>query len=146
MSLDECFFCDVQGMDDKSIVAENEHFYVHDSDFSVSIGHCEVVSKDHINSFFNLNSEQLVSLYEMINKAKEFIEEKLDPDGYNVGLNEGKAAGQSIPHLHVHVIPRYNGDIDNPRGGVRNILPGGDYTGDVARDMPDRTRYITPQN
>lgn len=69
------------------------------------------------------------ALHELILKTQKIIEEKFHPDGYNIGINVGAAAGQSIPHLHVHIIPRYAGDVPNPRGSVRNVIPGaGDYT------------------
>lgn len=142
MSFDNCFFCDVQDLDDGSIVEENDHFYVHRCDFPSSPGHYEVIAKEHIQSFSDLTPGQVISLADLVRKTKEIIEVQLNPDGYNIGLNEGEAAGQSIPHLHVHIIPRYKGDVENPRGGVRNILPGGDYIDDVSREMPDRKKYL----
>jgi diadenosine tetraphosphate (Ap4A) HIT family hydrolase len=63
-------------------------------------------------------------MYDLICKTKELIDKKYAPDGYNIGINDGEAAGRTVPHLHIHIIPRYAGDVKNPRGGIRNIIPG----------------------
>ena len=125
----KCFFCDIQlGSDDKKI-AENNSFFSRFDDFPVSPGHSEIIPKRHVESFFDLTESELSQMYDLILKTRVIIEEKFHPDGYNVGINEGKAGGQTISHMHVHLIPRYNNDSDNPRGGIRNIIRGkGDYS------------------
>lgn len=91
-------------------------------------GHAEIVPKAHIISFFDLNEKEVSSMYELIIKTKELISKKFNPDGFNIGLNEGEVAGRTVSHLHIHIIPRYKGDVENPRGGIRNIIPSkGNY-------------------
>jgi len=138
-----CFFCDVQKSEDDQKITENEYFFARYDDFPVSEGHCEIISIDHLVSFFDLTPEQVQSMYELIKKTKKIIDEKFGPDGYNIGINEGEVAGRTLNHLHVHLIPRYNGDVENPRGGVRNIIPEkADYTGDVEERFPERKVYF----
>lgn len=87
-----------------------------------------MISKKHTKSFFELSPEEILSMHDLINKVKEITDKRYEPNAYNIGINDGMAAGQTIDHLHVHIIPRYKGDVLNPRGGVRNIIPGkGDY-------------------
>ncbi len=87
-----------------------------------------IVSKRECHDFFDLNSEERHELPEVILKAKEWINKNGKPDGYNIGINCGEAAGQTVFHFHCHVIPRFHGDMADPRGGVRNVIEGmGDY-------------------
>lgn len=74
--------------------------------------------------FFDTTTEEKLAILEILDKCKKMLHEQMAPDGYNVGINCGSAAGQTIFHVHVHLIPRYAGDIDNPRGGVRGVIPG----------------------
>ena len=99
--------------------------------FPVSRGHTLVIPKRHIGSFFELTDEERIQIFQAINQAKNALDEELQPDGYNIGINDGEAAGQTVMHLHVHLIPRYKGDMDDPRGGVRWIFPDkADYWSD----------------
>jgi diadenosine tetraphosphate (Ap4A) HIT family hydrolase len=91
--------------------------------FPVSKGHCLIVPKRHVETWFDMSKEEQIEAFELINKVKALIDEKYSPDGYNIGMNCGESAGQTIPHAHIHVIPRYKGDMDNPRGGVRGVIP-----------------------
>ena len=91
--------------------------------FPVSKGHTLIVPKRHVASFFDLTKDEFFSLQEMIRRVKEHLDSLYWPDGYNIGVNVGEAAGQSVFHVHVHVIPRYKGDVANPRGGVRGVIP-----------------------
>ncbi len=101
---------------------ENEHFYaVYDANPETN-GHALVISKKHVESFFELNKDEVNELYELLSKIKIIVDNKFHPDGYNVGVNDGQVAGQTIFHLHIHLIPRYKGDTTNPRGGVRNLI------------------------
>ena len=122
-----CQFCDIQKSEDK--ILENDHFFSHYDGFPVSKGHSLIISRCHVDSFFDLSKEEVQSMYDLIKKTKEIIQKKFNPDGYNIGINEGKTAGQTVFHLHIHLIPRYKGDVVNPTGGVRNIFPDkADYT------------------
>lgn len=121
---EKCLFCDKDNPKRHRLILENELFYSRWDNFPVSNGHAEVVPKNHIESFFDLTSEELPQMYNLIKKTKEIIDKKYSPDAYNIGINEGEAAGRTIHHLHVHIIPRYKGDVENPKGGVRHIIPG----------------------
>jgi ATP adenylyltransferase len=95
----------------------------------VSKGHALIVPKIHRNSLADLTGGERRQFFDMLEIVQFYIDKRYHPNGYNIGANEGTAAGQTISHLHVHVIPRYDGDVPNPRGGIRNIIPGkGDYT------------------
>jgi diadenosine tetraphosphate (Ap4A) HIT family hydrolase len=124
-----CFFCEVQKKKDPKQIASNRYFFSRYDDFSVSNGHAEIVPKRHVYSVFELTTEEWTHAFEILDATKRAIERRYKPDGYNIGINEGNAGGQSIGHLHIHLIPRYIGDIANPEGGIRNIIPGkGKYT------------------
>jgi diadenosine tetraphosphate (Ap4A) HIT family hydrolase len=88
-----------------------------------SDGHFLVIPYRHFASYFDINEEELVELWSLVKQGKAAVEERYKPDGYNIGINVGEAAGQSIYHLHIHVIPRYKGDVENPKGGVRGVIP-----------------------
>jgi diadenosine tetraphosphate (Ap4A) HIT family hydrolase len=123
-----CLFCDWKNKDRHHLVTQSENFYARYDNFPVSPGHCEIVPKKHTDSFFKLNSSQLAEFYLLLKKTQKIIAKKFHPTGYNLGINEGEAAGRTIHHLHFHLIPRYRGDVKNPRGGIRNIMPGkGNY-------------------
>lgn len=118
-----CLFCDRNNRDEHTILLENEFCYAKQDKFPVSSGHLLIIPKPHIVSFFELSDEQLVSLYSLLKEAKLLIQTKYYPDGYNIGVNEGEVAGRTVHHLHIHLIPRYQGDITDPRGGIRNVIP-----------------------
>jgi len=114
-----CLFCtDPQGVSlDKELA-----FSARDT-YAVSPGHTLVIPKRHVASFFELTAEEVSACMELINEEKKLIDEEYKPDGYNIGVNVGQAAGQSIHHVHIHIIPRYKGDVENPQGGVRHVIP-----------------------
>jgi|TARA_B100001093_G_scaffold387798_1_gene373835 diadenosine tetraphosphate (Ap4A) HIT family hydrolase len=109
-------------------IIENENaFAIYDA-FPVSKGHVLVIPKRVIAEIFDLNDEEYSSCFNLVKEVKKILEEKFKPDGFNIGINNGEKAGQTIFHAHIHVIPRYSGDVDNPRGGIRHVIPGkGDY-------------------
>ena len=109
-------------------IIENENaFAIYDA-FPVSKGHVLVIPKRVVAEIFDLNNEEYSSCFNLVKDVKKILEEKFKPDGFNIGINNGEKAGQTIFHAHIHVIPRYSGDVDNPRGGVRHVIPGkGDY-------------------
>ena len=84
-----------------------------------------IVNKSRIlaETFFDITDEEQIAIIELLNKCKKYVDKKYNPDGYNVGLNCGETAGQSVMHIHMHLIPRYKGDVENPRGGVRGVIP-----------------------
>jgi diadenosine tetraphosphate (Ap4A) HIT family hydrolase len=119
-----CIFCHV----DRSILAETKLSFAFLDGFPVSKGHTLVIPKRHVESLWELTSEEYTDAFALVRQIKELLQEKFDPQGFNVGVNCGQAARQSVLHAHIHLIPRYLGDVRNPRGGIRNIIPGkGDY-------------------
>lgn len=131
----KCFFCDIQLDDnDPNKLLENNLFFSRFDDFPVSEGHAEIIPKVHKKSFFELSTDEVGELHKLLVETKNKIDSQFKPDGYTLGVNDGEAAGQTIDHLHVHLIPRYDGDVENPRGGIRNIIPGrGDYSQDAKK-------------
>lgn len=137
-----CFFCDIQKKEDERQVVETYLFLSRWSEVPVSKGHCEIFVKEHTKSMFDLTDDEWEDLRSAINITKQNIEEEYAPDGYNIGINEGKAAGQSVEHFHLHIIPRYKGDVENPIGGVRNVIPGkGDYSAELKK-IPGKEKYL----
>lgn len=128
MTKDYCLFCDRDNKEKHHIVAENDLFFARFDNFPVSAGHIQIIPKRHVISFFDLSEAEIISMYDLVKITKEIVEKEFKPDGYNIGLNEGRAAGRSIDHFHFHIIPRYTGDVANPRGGIRHIIEGeGNY-------------------
>ena len=119
--MSDCFFC--KCLDEKNYELENEYAIARYDDFPVNKGHLEVITKRHIKDWWETTQEEKIAIFELLDKAKEIIESKYNPDGYNIGMNLGESAGQTVMHLHVHLIPRYVGDVANPRGGVRGVIP-----------------------
>ena len=115
-----CRFCNLSSTD---IVIANELAVVSRDSYPVSPGHTLVIPKRHVGSFFDTTTEERLALLELIDKAKLGLDREFHPAAYNLGLNDGPAAGQSIPHVHFHLIPRYEGDRTDARGGVRWVLP-----------------------
>ena len=105
------------------IVAENALAHVIRDAFPISRGHTLIIPKRHVGSFFAVTAEERDALFALLADAKSVLDSEFHPDGYNVGINDGIAAGQTVLHLHVHLIPRYAGDRHDPRGGVRWIIP-----------------------
>ncbi len=91
--------------------------------FPVSPGHSLVIPKRHVSSFFEVTDDERNDLLSLLAEARDDLERQFRPAGYNIGINDGAAAGQTVPHLHIHLIPRYAGDRGDPRGGVRWVLP-----------------------
>lgn len=105
------------------ILYRNEHFFIISDSYAVSPGHLLIISNELRKDYFELSDSEKNSLTTTIDMAKSIIEKEHKPDGYNIGMNCGEAAGQTIFHFHCHVIPRYEGDVENPRGGVRGVIP-----------------------
>jgi diadenosine tetraphosphate (Ap4A) HIT family hydrolase len=106
------------------ILIEDERAYVRYDNNSLSKGHVLVVPRRHVASFFDMTWEEKTAILALLDRAKELIAKEHQPDGYNIGVNIGRAGGQSRMHVHVHLIPRYTGDVADPRGGIRSVLAG----------------------
>ena len=114
----ECMFCTISETD---ILLENEMALAFFDKFPVNEGHVLIIPKRHLANLFDATQEEVGSIWKLIKEVKEKLNKRFHPDGYNVGVNVGAAAGQTVFHLHVHVIPRYLGDVPDPRGGIRKI-------------------------
>ena len=104
------------------VLFETPLAYVRPDGNSLSKGHVIVVPKRHVESFFDMNAQEQAAVFELLHKTQKSLQALHKPDGYNIGVNVGKAAGQSRMHVHVHLIPRYTGDVPDPAGGVRRVL------------------------
>lgn len=120
-----CVFCRLQ----KEPIIENEHCYAIFDNFPVTPGHMLIIPKRHFAYYFGMTYEENLSVFKLLEKAKDLlVKEHEDITGFNVGVNVGKDAGQSVFHCHIHLIPRRKGDHKNPRGGIRDVIPGkGNY-------------------
>lgn len=116
-----CPFCHLREYNE--IIAENKLAMAFIDIYPVSEGHCLIITKRHFSDAFDITIEENQAIFELTGIVKEILDKRYSPDGYNIGINVGEAAGQTIPHCHFHVIPRYNGDMKNPRGGVRHVIP-----------------------
>ena len=115
----ECPFCNPS--EARIFLSGDQVFGLWDA-YPVSPGHALLIPRRHIPTWFEATSEEHVALISAIDQAKAAIEKNHQPDGYNIGINCGAAAGQTVFRLHVHIIPRYQGDVGDPRGGVRHII------------------------
>ncbi|SFF05591.1 HIT family protein [Alteribacillus iranensis] len=115
-----CPFCHL-ALD--KILEENEEAFAFYDLYPVQKGHTLIVPKRHIITYFEATETEILSIHRLLTSRKKVLDKELQPDGYNIGVNVGEAGGQTVPHLHVHLIPRYNGDIEDPRGGIRKAIP-----------------------
>ena len=120
-----CLFCDVQSADRERIVAENDLAYVIRDGFPVTPGHSLVIPKRHTNDYFGLTQTELFAIDGLLREQRGLLmAEDSSITGFNIGMNCGEDSGQTVFHCHVHLIPRRKGDVENPRGGVRHLIPG----------------------
>lgn len=116
----ECPFCSLP--DGRVIIRHSLATVIRDA-YPISPGHTLIVPKRHVGSFFEVSDDERTALMDLLGQAKGGLEAEFRPAGYNVGINDGPVAGQTVPHLHIHLIPRYPGDRPDPKGGVRWIFP-----------------------
>ncbi len=116
----DCVFCNHENLD---IIAENELAIAFYDACPISEGHCLVIPKRHAVTYFDATLQEHNAVISLIYEVKEYLQEEYNPDGFNIGSNVGHAAGQTVFHFHVHIIPRYRGDVADPRGGVRKVIP-----------------------
>jgi diadenosine tetraphosphate (Ap4A) HIT family hydrolase len=115
-----CPFCNVA--QDRILVENETALALHDS-FPVTEGHTLVVPRRHITSIYELEGNEYVEIWKLVARVRSLLFERIHPDGFTVGVNDGHAAGQTVPHAHIHIIPRQYGDVADPRGGIRWIIP-----------------------
>ena len=117
----DCPFCNPDSQ--RELLLESATAYAMVDKFPVSIGHTLIIPKRHCADYFQLSFKEQSACWFLLNKAKEVLKENFNPDGFNVGININESAGQTVPHVHIHLIPRYKGDVKEPRGGVRGVIP-----------------------
>jgi len=115
-----CPFCNLEL---SRIFADNEHAVAIYDGFPVNPGHVLIIPKRHVVSLFEATKEERAGLFDLLDDVRCRLIAEKNPDGFNIGINDGAAAGQTIFHLHIHLIPRYVGDCEDPRGGVRKLFP-----------------------
>ena len=116
-----CLFCNIN---ESGLVKENDLAYASYDSFPVSDMHCLIIPKRHVKDYFDLTNDEIIACNTLIKIIKEEIELKDSTvKGFNIGTNAGKISGQSIMHCHIHLIPRREGDVENPQGGVRSVIP-----------------------
>ena len=115
----DCPFCNLN----REILAYNASAFAVRDAFPVSEGHTLVIPKAHESSLTSLSNTDYSRCFDLVRSVTRDLQEKYEPDGFNIGVNIGEAAGQTVSHAHIHVIPRYQGDVSNPRGGVRGVIP-----------------------
>lgn len=114
---------DFTQIEEERIVYKDDFFFVIFDRFPVNSGHLLIISNEVRRDYFDLNEVEKLALPKAIEEAKKIILKQYSPDGFNIGMNCGEYAGQTVFHFHCHLIPRYRGDMDNPRGGVRHVIP-----------------------
>ena len=115
-----CPFC---ALPEGRVLYSNDFGKVTRDAFPISPGHTLVIPHRHVGSMFDLSPEEWSALFELLTAAKADVDKEFAPAAYNLGVNDGQMAGQTVPHLHIHLIPRYEGDVPDPRGGVRWLFP-----------------------
>lgn len=116
--MENCIFC---SYNKSEIIAENKLAFAVLDKYPVNEGHTLIIPKRHFQSIFEASGEEITAIYSLLYTAREMLDIQYEPSGYNIGINDGSCAGQTVMHLHVHLIPRYEGDAENPRGGIRNF-------------------------
>jgi diadenosine tetraphosphate (Ap4A) HIT family hydrolase len=120
MMEEHCPFCSITK---DRILLENDSGFLISDGFPVSPGHSLIIPREHYADLFEIPEIARTDLFRLVDDGKKLLDSKLSPNGYNIGINSGLAAGQTVPHLHIHLIPRFSGDQEDPRGGVRWIFP-----------------------
>ncbi len=116
-----CPFCNPDT--ERELIVESAIAYAMFDKFPVNNGHALIIPKKHCADYFDLTFKEQSACIFILNKVKEIVGKRFNPDGFNVGININETAGQTVPHVHIHLIPRYKGDVENPRGGVRGVIP-----------------------
>ena len=116
----DCPFCQ---FDPTKHLFSNDLATVIADSFPISRGHSLIIPKRHFPSLFEATEEERAALWELLDQTRDYLLKQYNPDGFNIGINDGISAGQTVMHLHIHIIPRYSGDTEDPRGGIRWVMP-----------------------
>lgn len=117
----DCPFCSLDA--ERELIVESATAYAIYDKFPVNEGHALIIPKKHCSNYFDLTFKEQSACVFMLNKVKQIVSDKFNPDGFNIGININEEAGQTVPHVHLHLIPRYKGDVEEPKGGVRGVIP-----------------------
>jgi len=117
----ECPFCNLPT--NRELILESATAFAMFDKFPVNNGHALIIPKRHCANYFDLTFKEQSALWFMLNRVKAIVQKQVNPQGFNVGININETAGQTVPHVHIHLIPRFEGDVDEPRGGVRGVIP-----------------------
>ncbi len=120
---ESCPFCERKSRAD-DLIADNDLAVAFPDAFPISPGHSLVVARRHEPDFFALTHKEREATWHLADEVRAILAERLRADAFNIGINAGPAAGQTVAHAHIHVIPRFKGDVDDPRGGIRGLIPG----------------------
>ena len=118
---EDCPFCNLDSK--RELILESEFAFAIFDNYPVSNGHTLIIPKIHCSNYFQISFSYQSDCWMMINKVKDELQKRFNPDGFNIGININEEAGQTIPHCHIHIIPRYRGDVAQPRGGIRGVIP-----------------------
>ena len=120
----DCIFCQI----DRPILAETKLSCAFFDGFPITKGHSLVIPKRHVKTIWEMTTDEYIDAFSLVRRVKDLLQREFEPQGFNIGVNCEEAGGQTVYHAHVHIIPRYARDVANPRGGVRNVIPGkGNY-------------------
>lgn len=118
--MNECIFCKIT---DSDIVLSSKYSLAFYDKFPVNEGHLIIVSRRHTSNYFDLPQIEKNDIWKLVDQASDLLKGKLSPTGFNIGININKSAGQTIHHVHIHLIPRFDNDVKDPTGGVRGVIP-----------------------
>jgi diadenosine tetraphosphate (Ap4A) HIT family hydrolase len=127
----ECPFCNIA---DDQIILKNETCYAIYDKYPATEGHILVIPYKHSESYFDYSKEEVAAMWELVERCQKLLDSEKSPDGYNVGINIGEAAGQTVMHMHIHIIPRTKGDMERPEGGIRHAVEGKGYYREEQKD------------
>ena len=124
MNKTNCPFCSIaEGSEETKLLAESKHSIAFLDQYPLNEGHSLIIPRKHEPSLFNLTTEERQDIWKLVDKVHELISRQLNPDGFNIGVNVSESAGQTVGHAHIHLIPRFKGDVPDPKGGVRWVIP-----------------------
>lgn len=118
---DNCPFCNSSAS--REIIARSDNAFAIFDKYPVNLGHALIIPNRHCPDYFDLTGEEQAECFRLLNDVKRIVANHHNPDGFNIGINIGTMAGQTVPHVHIHLIPRYAGDVERPLGGVRGVIP-----------------------
>jgi diadenosine tetraphosphate (Ap4A) HIT family hydrolase len=124
MTYVDCIFC----QRNRPILAKTNLACAFFDGFPITKGHSLIIPRRHVKTIWEMTTDEYIDAFTLVRRVKDLLQKEFEPQGFNIGVNCEEAGGQTVFHAHVHIIPRYAGDVPNPRGGVRNIIPGkGNY-------------------